>query len=772
MKDRLQLFRLFIALLMISVMAMAGCSGGGGGGGSATPATGKPVVSKGVITKLGSIYVNGVRYDTSSAAINMEDPADSALKVGMVVTVKGIFSDSSNAKASRITFSDNLKGPIAEFNNNAGTMTVLGQNIKFDSSTEFDDFPTRGTASIVPGQMVQISGFADASGTIQATRIERHQPDWTQNTTVEMKGTISTKPAGTSSFTIGGLTVDTTGLTLPASIGVGSFVKVEGKLAMFSSTTLKASSVTLRREGIEMEESDGDHTDVEGYVKNLSGNTFMVGGTFVNAGTLSLAGIANGVKVEVEGSFLNGILIASTIKIEGAAAPPTTVPAAPVASASAGFNQVTLSWNGVSGATSYNIYWSTASGVTPANGTKISNATSPYLHTGRAASTTYYYVVTAVNSVGESAPSPQVSATTTSAATVPAAPIGVSAVGGSNQVTISWAAVSGATSYNIYWSTTAGVTPATGTLIANATSPHLQTGLTAATTYFYVITAVNAAGSSLPSAQVSATTASAAVPPAPTGLTAVGGAGQVALSWNTVTGATSYNIYWSTTTGVSPQTGALIANGTATSYIHTGRAASTTYFYVVTANNANGMSAPSLQASATTTATPMPPAAPTGVTAVGGTNQVTVSWPAVPGATSYNLYWSTNPGVNPATGTLIANVSSPFIHAGRAASTTYYYVLTALNAVGPSAASVQVSATTSAAPMVCGTCHAIPPNIGRHVFHSNIGIGCAICHGTGYSNTTVNAATHLNGTVDVISGAGWNPATQSCSPACHGTRTW
>lgn len=770
MKDRLQLCRLFPVLLMILVMAMAGCSGGGGG--STTPASGKPVVSKGVITKLGSIYVNGVRYDTSSAAINMEDPADSALKVGMVVTVKGIFSDSSNAQATNITFSDNLKGPIAEFNNNAGTMTVLGQKIKFDSSTEFDDFPTKGTSSVVPGQMVQISGFADANGTIQATRIERHQPDWTQNTTVEIKGTISTKPAGTSSFTIGGLTVDTTGLTLPASIGVGSFVKVEGKLAMFSSTTLKASSVTSRREGIEMEESDGDHTDVEGYVKNLSGNTFMVGGTFVNAGTLSLAGIANGVKVEVEGSFLNGILIASKIKIEGAATPPTTVPSAPVASASGGFNQVTLSWNGVSGATSYNIYWSTASGVTPANGTKISNATSPYLHTGRAASTTYYYVVTAVNSVGESAPSTQVSATTTSAATVPAAPIGVSAVGGANQVTISWAAVSGATSYNIYWSTTAGVTPATGTLIANATSPHLQTGLTAATTYFYVITAVNATGASLPSAQVSATTASAAVPPAPTGLTAAGGTGQVSLSWNAVTGATSYNIYWSTTTGVSPLTGTMIANGTATSYIHTGRAASTTYFYVVTANNANGMSAPSLQASATTTATPMPPAAPTGVTAVGGTNQVTVTWPTVSGATSYNLYWSTTPGVTTATGTLIANVSSPFIHSGRAASTTYYYVLTALNAVGPSAASAQVSATTSAAPMVCGTCHAIPPNIGQHVFHTNIGLGCAICHGTGYSSTTVNAATHLNGVIDVISTIGWNPATQSCSPACHGTRTW
>ncbi|MBK5276520.1 MAG: fibronectin type III domain-containing protein [Desulfuromonadales bacterium] len=438
----------------------------------------------------------------------------------------------------------------------------------------------------------------------------------------------------------------------------------------------------------------------------------MVGGTLVNAGSLTLAGIANGVKVEVEGVFANGVLIASKIQIENAV-PPTTVPTAPVASAVGGFNQATISWDGVSGATSYNIYWSTTTGVTPATGTKIANVTSPFVQTGLTAATTYFYVVTAVNSVGESAPSTQVSATTTSAPTVPATPIGVSAVGGANQATISWAAVTGATSYNIYWSTTAGVTPATGTKITNVASPFVQTGLTAATTYFYVVTAANAVGESAPSAQVSATTASAAVPPAPTGVTAVGGAAQATISWTAVTGATSYNIYWSTTTGVTPLTGTLIANATSP-FIQTGLIASTTYFYVVTAVNAAGESASSIQASATTNATPVPPAAPTGVTAVGGTNQVTISWPAVAGATSYNLYWSTTTGVTPATGTLIANVTSPFIHTGLAASTTYFYVLTALNAVGASAPSAQVSATTLA-----------PVLNGAALYAAN----CAGCHG-------------------------------------------
>ncbi|MFZ2948581.1 MAG: DUF5666 domain-containing protein, partial [Desulfuromonadaceae bacterium] len=764
MKNQVMKYHLFITALIISLMAMAGCDGGGGG--STAPTSGKQVVSKGVITQLGSIYVNGVRYDTSGATINMEDPDDSpdGLQVGMVVTVNGTFSDSTNAKATSVMFSDNLKGPIAEFDNAAGTMTVLGQKIKFTSTTVFDDFPTNGTSSVTPGQMVQVSGFADPNGIIQATRIERHLPDWTASSSVELKGTISTMPSA-SLFTIGGLTIDASGLTLPTGTGVGSFVKVEGKLAAFNSTNLKASSVSMRKDGIEIEEEDGDHIDVEGYVRNLNGNRFMIGDTLVNAGTLSLAGIANGVKVEVEGSYLNGILIASEIEIEGGAVtPPTTVPAAPVVSAVGGINQITLSWNGVSGATSYNIYWSTTTGVTPATGAKITGAASPYVHTGLTASTTYYYVVTAVNSVGESAPSAQVSATPTSTPTVPAAPIGVSAVGGANQVTISWAAVAGATSYNIYWATAAGVTPTTGTLIANVTSPYVHTGRTAATTYYYVVTAVNAAGQSAPSAQASATTAPTAPQPpsAPTGVTAtVVSPTQVNVSWGAVTGAVSYNIYWSTTTGVTPATGTLIANATSP-YSHTGRTASTPYFYVVTAVNAAGESAPSAQASATTAATPMPPAAPTSVTAVGGTNQVTVSWATVTGATSYNIYWSTTAGVTPATGTLIANVTSPFVHMGRAASTTYYYVVTAVNAAGTSAPSAQVSATTAAAPLVCGTCHAIPPATGQHSFHVNsLGYSCAICHGSGYSNTAVNTTLHLNGVVNVVSTLGWNGT--SCS---------
>ncbi|MDH4216036.1 MAG: S8 family serine peptidase [Gallionella sp.] len=75
-----------------------------------------------------------------------------------------------------------------------------------------------------------------------------------------------------------------------------------------------------------------------------------------------------------------------------------------------------ISWTEVSGASSYNVYWSTASGVNRTNTTKITRANTPQAHTGLSNGTTYYYVVTALNAGGESAESAQASATPVAAA--------------------------------------------------------------------------------------------------------------------------------------------------------------------------------------------------------------------------------------------------------------------------------------------------------------------------------------------------------------------
>jgi mono/diheme cytochrome c family protein len=288
---------------------------------------------------------------------------------------------------------------------------------------------------------------------------------------------------------------------------------------------------------------------------------------------------------------------------------------------------------------------------------------------------------------------------------VPDAPVGVTAAGGDGQVTVSWTSVGNATSYNIYWSVAPGVTKANGAKIAGAVSPYIHTGRTAATTYYYIVTAVNSAGEGVESAQASATTNATpppppAIPTAPTGIIATGGTKQATIAWTTVTGATSYNLYWSTTVGVTKANGTKIT-GVTSPAVHSVLTDSTTYYYIVTAANSSGESPASVQVAATTlTPTPPPtaPGAPTSVTAAGGAKLSTVSWAAVTGATSYNIYWSTTAGVTTANGTKIAGVTSPFVHTVLSDGTTYYYIVTAANNAGESSASAQVSATTNAPP--------------------------------------------------------------------------
>ena len=189
-----------------------------------------------------------------------------------------------------------------------------------------------------------------------------------------------------------------------------------------------------------------------------------------------------------------------------------SVPSPKTVTAVGGNGQVNISWIQVPEAASYTIYWATVPGVTQANGNKISGVSTPYTQTGLASNTAYYYIITAVNSAGESVASAQTTATTNPPPVViPATPTGVTATGGTQQVTLSWFATSGAISYNIYYSIASGVTIANGTKITGATSPYALIGLLDGTAYYYIITAVNSTGESVASAQASATT----VTPAP-----------------------------------------------------------------------------------------------------------------------------------------------------------------------------------------------------------------------------------------------------------------
>ena len=88
-------------------------------------------------------------------------------------------------------------------------------------------------------------------------------------------------------------------------------------------------------------------------------------------------------------------------------------------------------------------------------------------------------------------------------------------------------------------------------------------------------------------------------PAQPTGLVAIGGNGQVTLSWSAATNAAGYNVYYSSSPNVSKSTGNRIATVVGTSYLQTGLTNDTTYYFVVTSVNSNSEGAESNQVSAT-----------------------------------------------------------------------------------------------------------------------------------------------------------------------------
>ena len=184
-----------------------------------------------------------------------------------------------------------------------------------------------------------------------------------------------------------------------------------------------------------------------------------------------------------------------------------SAPLAPTGLAAAAANaQVNLTWNTSSGATGYYVKRSASSG----SETQIAApSTTAYTDNAVSNGTKYYYLVSAVNSAGESANSAEVSATPTAPITPPAVPTGLQATAGNAQVNLTWNASAGATNYHLKRSTTAG--SGYTQIGAPATANFADSGLANGTTYYYVVTAVDTAGESGNSNQASATPINAAV---------------------------------------------------------------------------------------------------------------------------------------------------------------------------------------------------------------------------------------------------------------------
>lgn len=278
-----------------------------------------------------------------------------------------------------------------------------------------------------------------------------------------------------------------------------------------------------------------------------------------------------------------------------------------------------------------------------------------------------------------------------------AAPANLVLTAGDGTVTLDWDPVDGADCYCIYWDCEHGLTKQTQNCIENhEQNQYTLAGLENGEHYVF---AVMARDRTRKRDSVLCSELDVILPPsAVTTISVAAGDAVVSITWDDVSGATSYNLYRSTTPDITKLTGTLFPAVTSP-YDDTAVQNDTSYYYILEAVGLGGFSRPSDPVSATPRA---PLGAPVGVTVTlveEVTNTLLISWspPLIGTADSYNIYYDTQPGVT-TSDAVITGAVSPYVHSGLAGQTTYYYMVTALHDFIESPPSSEVAGTPHGPP--------------------------------------------------------------------------
>jgi len=319
-----------VALAVSAALGLSACNDTASNDDSTTSTT----TTSGVITGFGSVFVNGVEYETGAAEVLVEGtPLDeSALKVGMVVVLEGsVNPDGSTGEALSIRYADEVDGEVLA-NNVAtdNTLTIMGMTVHVDADTVFESFDPNqlGPADIQPGNLVEVSGFSSGDGNIYATRIEVKKAQRDPGEEMALKGEIQNLDTNTQTFFVGSQKIDYSSANLDlgdvGSLTDGLFVEVKSTQG-FVSGTLIASEIELEGDGKrEIEVPEGKELEIEGVITAVidpQNGIVEVNGQRVQLSVdtegegLDLNNLAVGMKVKVEGKVNgDGVLVAEEMK--------------------------------------------------------------------------------------------------------------------------------------------------------------------------------------------------------------------------------------------------------------------------------------------------------------------------------------------------------------------------------------------------------------------------------------------------------------------------
>lgn len=409
---------------------------------------------------------------------------------------------------------------------------------------------------------------------------------------------------------------------------------------------------------------------------------------------------------------------------EANATPRAPLPAAPIGLvATPGDDVVVLDWddNSELDLVGYEVFRSTSPDVDSTGTPYATTTSSAYTDNVVDNGTTYYYVVIAVGSAGDSAESNEASATPMPP--VPAAPAGLTASPGNESITLAWpdSPEADVTGYEVFRSTSPSVDTSGVPLATPTTSDYVDTAVVNGTTYYYVVRAVGMSGTSPASNEVSATPETNSPPTTAPTLVATAGDDVVTLDWddNPDPDLTGYEVFRSTTANVDT-TGIPLATVVGSDYVDNVVDNGTTYYYVVRAVNPAGVGPVSNEEAVTPV--PPKPAAISDLTAVGETEQISLDWSAstTPEVTHYEVWRDTGLEVT-LVDDMIATVNAPateYVDTAVVVGTRYYYKVRPLRPFRAGDLSNQVDAVATSA----DTAPAAPLNLTAVAGNSNVNL--------------------------------------------------
>lgn len=299
-------------LAMLGAAGLSACGGGGDVAGVGQGGTG--AFSVGPITGLGSIIVNGIRYDDSRASISDDDSpfGREDLRLGMVVAVQGSPAVLGQSTATRIVLGGELVGPIASKAVDGLSFVVLGQTVNIGGSTVFAN--RSGLSALNTNDVVEVHGIANpANDSIDATYVEYKS----LASEYRIQGIVDSIGAG-DRFTINGLQMDYTDADDVRVIPVvGALVRVRLATAPVDG----AYPVNRIRKPEDSFSGFSGEVEFKGTITAFSSTaSFSVNDLPVNASGASFpegtAGIEAGAFVEVKGTLINGVVVAGRVKLD------------------------------------------------------------------------------------------------------------------------------------------------------------------------------------------------------------------------------------------------------------------------------------------------------------------------------------------------------------------------------------------------------------------------------------------------------------------------